>query len=219
MANWHGTKRMRVIHSWPWYWRLWPWWGGRMYRIMTGVTSDVGVPSTYLVDIHVRKKVPLLLHRGVQMCPFMTVPSWRMVILSGDCGDNTKVFLAWQGVFIVRFPHSRHNKSLFFVFQIVKHYSDQTVYKTDNHPRYRLCGRCNLSGRPCLQNHCLLICTCLTSSHQTRILKGVKSCQSRPNRRHHHQCHELEVWRSYLNQRSTLAIHDNMYVFQSVCSS
>ena len=24
-------------------------WGGRMYRIVTGVTSDVGVPSTYLV--------------------------------------------------------------------------------------------------------------------------------------------------------------------------
>ena len=42
-------KRMRVIHSWPWYWLVWPWWGGRMYRIVTGVTSDIGVPSTYLV--------------------------------------------------------------------------------------------------------------------------------------------------------------------------
>ena len=40
---------MWVIHSWPWYWLVWPWWGGRMYRIVTGVTSDVGVPSTYLV--------------------------------------------------------------------------------------------------------------------------------------------------------------------------
>ena len=40
---------MWVIHSWPWYWHVWPWWGGRMYRIVTGVTSDVGVPSTYLV--------------------------------------------------------------------------------------------------------------------------------------------------------------------------
>ena len=38
-----------LIHSWPWYWLVWPWWGGRMYRIVTGVTSDVGVPSTYLV--------------------------------------------------------------------------------------------------------------------------------------------------------------------------
>ena len=28
---------------------MWPWWDGRMYRIVTGVTSDVGVPSTYLV--------------------------------------------------------------------------------------------------------------------------------------------------------------------------
>ena len=45
----HGTKRMWVIHSWPWYWLVWPWWGGQMYRIVTGVTSDVGVPSTYLV--------------------------------------------------------------------------------------------------------------------------------------------------------------------------
>ena len=48
-AYWQWIKRMRVIHSWPWYWLVWPWWGGRMYRIMTGVTSDVGVPSTYLV--------------------------------------------------------------------------------------------------------------------------------------------------------------------------
>ena len=48
MADWHGTKTVCVIHSWPWYWLVWPWWGGRMYRIVTGVTSDVGVPSTYL---------------------------------------------------------------------------------------------------------------------------------------------------------------------------
>ena len=45
----NGTKKMWIIHSWPWYWQVWPWWGGRMYRIMTGVTSDVGVASTYLV--------------------------------------------------------------------------------------------------------------------------------------------------------------------------
>ena len=45
-ADWHGTKRMWVVHSWPWCWQVWPWWGGRMFRI---VTSDVGVPSTYLV--------------------------------------------------------------------------------------------------------------------------------------------------------------------------
>ena len=28
---------------------VWPRWGGRIYRIVTGVTSDVGVPSTYPV--------------------------------------------------------------------------------------------------------------------------------------------------------------------------
>ena len=44
-------KRMWVIHSWPWYWLVWPWWAGRMYRIVTGVTSDVGVSSTYLVSL------------------------------------------------------------------------------------------------------------------------------------------------------------------------
>ena len=33
----------------PWYWLVCPWWGGWMYRIVTGVTSNVGVPSTYLV--------------------------------------------------------------------------------------------------------------------------------------------------------------------------
>ena len=35
--------------SWPWYWLVWLWWGGRMYRIVIGVTSDFGVPSTYIV--------------------------------------------------------------------------------------------------------------------------------------------------------------------------
>ena len=50
-ANWWWTKRMWVIHSWPWYWLVWPWWSGRMYRIAIGVTSDVGVPLTYLVDV------------------------------------------------------------------------------------------------------------------------------------------------------------------------
>ena len=43
------NEKMWVIHSWLWYWLVWPWWGGRMYQIVTGVTSDVGVPSTYLV--------------------------------------------------------------------------------------------------------------------------------------------------------------------------
>ena len=56
MADWHGTKRVWVIHSWPWYWLVWPWWGGRMYRIVIGVTSDVGVPSTYLVYIIARMR-------------------------------------------------------------------------------------------------------------------------------------------------------------------
>ena len=41
------NERMWVIHSWPCYWLVWPWWGGRMYRIMT---SDVGLLSTYLVS-------------------------------------------------------------------------------------------------------------------------------------------------------------------------
>ena len=35
--------------SHPWYWLVWPWWGGRIYQIATRVTSDAGVPSTYLV--------------------------------------------------------------------------------------------------------------------------------------------------------------------------
>ena len=48
-ADLQWPKRMWVIHSWPWYWLVWPWWGRRMYRVMTGVTSDVGMPSTYLV--------------------------------------------------------------------------------------------------------------------------------------------------------------------------
>ena len=46
--DWHGRKRMWVNHSWPWPWHLGKR-GGWMCQIVTGVTSDVGVPSTYLV--------------------------------------------------------------------------------------------------------------------------------------------------------------------------
>ena len=42
--------------SHPWYWLVWPWWGVRMYRIVTGVTADVRVPSTYLVDDFTRSQ-------------------------------------------------------------------------------------------------------------------------------------------------------------------
>ena len=66
-ADWHGTKSMWVIHSWPWYWLVWPWWVGRMYWIVTGVTSDVGVPLTYLVCyIHqsLGKRIILLTHHS-----------------------------------------------------------------------------------------------------------------------------------------------------------
>ena len=60
-ADWHVTKRMWVTHSWPCY-RLrlmWPWWSGRMYQLVTGLTYDIGVPSTYLV-LHRRSiKMPL----------------------------------------------------------------------------------------------------------------------------------------------------------------
>ena len=41
-ANWHWTKWVGVGHSWP---RS----GVRIYQIVTGVTSDVGMPSTNLV--------------------------------------------------------------------------------------------------------------------------------------------------------------------------
>ena len=46
-GGWLTMNEKNVSH--PWYWLVWPWWGGRMYRIVTRVTSDVGVPSTYLV--------------------------------------------------------------------------------------------------------------------------------------------------------------------------
>ena len=42
-------EKIWVIHSWPSYWLVRSWWGGRMYHIVTGVTSDIGAPSTYLV--------------------------------------------------------------------------------------------------------------------------------------------------------------------------
>ena len=65
---------MWVSYSWPWYWLVWPWWRGRMYRIVTGVTSDVGVPSTYLVRV------------------------WMMVT------DNTHhLFRKWLGTWIFHF--------------------------------------------------------------------------------------------------------------------
>ena len=51
-ADWHETRRMWVINSWPWCWLVWPWCGGWMYQIVNGVTSDLGVPSTYLVQLY-----------------------------------------------------------------------------------------------------------------------------------------------------------------------
>ena len=38
-------------------WLVWPWWGGQMYWIVTGVTSDVGVPSTYLVSVSIMHEI------------------------------------------------------------------------------------------------------------------------------------------------------------------
>ena len=44
-------KRCESPISWPWYWLVWHGDHGRMYWIVTGVTSDVGVRFTYLVII------------------------------------------------------------------------------------------------------------------------------------------------------------------------
>ena len=55
---------MWVIHSWPWYWLVWPWWGGRMYRVVTRVTTDISVPSTYLVDMKIEAHYGLLIICG-----------------------------------------------------------------------------------------------------------------------------------------------------------
>ena len=41
----------RKVVSHPFMTMVWPWWGGRMYCIVTGVTSDFSVPSTYRVSI------------------------------------------------------------------------------------------------------------------------------------------------------------------------
>ena len=70
------NEKMWVIHSWPWYWLVWPWWGGRIYRIVTGVTSDVGVPSTYLVVwmIYISKgQSPSLLSHETNFCSFFSL--------------------------------------------------------------------------------------------------------------------------------------------------
>ena len=85
MANWHGTKRMWVIYSWPWYWLVWPWWGGRMYRIVTGVTSDVGMPSTYLVSTFLMKTWWDHMMLTTLLVKFYRVIfgfSWLMILLS-----------------------------------------------------------------------------------------------------------------------------------------
>ena len=47
--TWNEKDVIHPFMTMSWYWLVWPWWGGRMYRIVTGVTSDVGVPSIYLV--------------------------------------------------------------------------------------------------------------------------------------------------------------------------
>ena len=77
----YGTKRMWVIHSWPWYWLVWPWWGGRMYGIVNRVTSDVGVPSTYLVD-----NVPVIVSswKFQELLPLTDIMSMQKVKVRGQ---------------------------------------------------------------------------------------------------------------------------------------
>ena len=72
VADWHGTKRMWVVHSWPCYSLMWPWWDGRMYRIVTGVTSDVEVPSTYLFSVRAYKKSCIMFAK-ILNCPALIV--------------------------------------------------------------------------------------------------------------------------------------------------
>ena len=52
-VDWHGVKGIWVDYSWPWSWPMdnHGEWGGWMCRIVTGVTSDVSVPLTYLVYV------------------------------------------------------------------------------------------------------------------------------------------------------------------------
>ena len=89
------TKRMRVIHSWPWYWLMWPWWGGRMYRIVTGVTSDVGVPSTYLVVI-----VSITMNKTVELSWPQHIWYGLLSVIPLACDDVILVLMVndnWQG--------------------------------------------------------------------------------------------------------------------------
>ena len=66
---------MWVIHSWPWYWLVWPWWGARMYQIVKGVTLDIGVPSTYL-DLHICITKPCELRKISHKMDHYSVNVW-----------------------------------------------------------------------------------------------------------------------------------------------
>ena len=81
-ADWHKTKRMWAIHSRPCYWLVWPRWGGQMYRIVTGVTSDVGMPSTYLVLWFNDKTKYLPHHKGFWTCSKHTISAIAFIYLT-----------------------------------------------------------------------------------------------------------------------------------------
>ena len=112
-ADWHGMKRMWVIHSWPWYWLVWPWWGGRMYWIVNGVTSDVGVPSTYLVSNKSMNMAPSSpIHR--RQCHFVDCQGTKDFTMRHD--EN---YVEWNSIsikwhqFVTNWPYqtiySKHN--------------------------------------------------------------------------------------------------------------
>ena len=79
-------------------WLVWPWWGGRMYRIVTRVTSDIGMPSTYLVTFMMRIPVLLRQHVYIEITPDCVVTT-RLCIL-----DLTKMYFRSALIYLTHCP-------------------------------------------------------------------------------------------------------------------
>ena len=146
-ANSHGMKRMWVIHSWPWYWLVWPWWGGQMSRIVTGVTSDVGVPSTYLVITMISTHIEGILPKG----PYLPCVSMAVRALLAGCPRYTlncccKIILNPVGIYIFFLQSEWHTYKQTFT-HCNQTFLPSAAFSTDGCSHQSVCPSADLSVR------------------------------------------------------------------------
>ena len=116
-VDWHGTKGLWVNRSWPWGWPLCDRCGEWMYRIVTRMASDVGVPLAYLVmDVtthpcwNLIQTISVKWDRGVESTKYQQLRRMlfeRAVSVGrnsgrGSCVDSFAGIILWCSFFILR---------------------------------------------------------------------------------------------------------------------